>query len=55
MSRFFTADYVERAILRDGSAVRVRLIAPEDKALLRREFERWSPESRYARFLAPKQ
>jgi len=55
VSRFFTADYVERAILRDGSAVRLRLIAPEDKALLRREFERWSPESRYARFLAPKQ
>jgi GNAT superfamily N-acetyltransferase len=55
VSRFFTADYVERALLRDGSAVRLRLVAPEDKALLRREFERWSPESRYARFLAPKQ
>jgi GNAT superfamily N-acetyltransferase len=55
VSRFFTADYVERAVLRDGSAVRLRLLAPDDKALLRREFERWSPESRYARFLAPKQ
>jgi RimJ/RimL family protein N-acetyltransferase len=53
--RFFTADYVERATLRDGSSVLMRLVAPEDKALLRREFERWSPESRYARFLAPKQ
>ena len=55
MARFFTADYVERAILRDGSVVRLRLVAPEDKALLRREFERWSPASRYFRFLAPKQ
>ncbi len=55
LPRFFTTDYVERAILHDGSAVRLRLVCPEDKALLRREFERWSPESRYARFLAPKQ
>lgn len=51
---FFTPDYVERATLRDGTPVLLRLVCPEDKALLRREFERWSPESRYARFLAPK-
>jgi RimJ/RimL family protein N-acetyltransferase len=51
----FTADYVERVTLRDGSTVVLRLVAPEDKVLLRHEFERWSPESRYARFLAPKQ
>jgi GNAT superfamily N-acetyltransferase len=53
--RFFTPDYVERAVLRDGTPVRLRLTAPEDKLLLRRSFERWSPESRYARFLVPKQ
>jgi len=53
--RFFTADYVERATLRDGSTALIRLVAPDDKQLLRHEFERWSPASRYARFLAPKQ
>lgn len=52
--RFFTADYVERATLRDGTPVLLRLICPEDKDLLRREFERWSQESRYARFHAAK-
>jgi RimJ/RimL family protein N-acetyltransferase len=52
--RFFTADYVERVVLRDGTAVRLRLLAPEDKALLRKGFERLSSESRYARFLVPK-
>lgn len=50
----FTADYVERADLRDGSHVVLRLIAPEDKDTLRRGFEKLSPESRYARFLVPK-
>jgi GNAT superfamily N-acetyltransferase len=53
--RFFTADYVERAVLRDGSTAVLRLVTPDDKELLRHEFTRWSPESRYARFLAPKQ
>jgi GNAT superfamily N-acetyltransferase len=55
MARFFTPDYVERAVLRDGTVVRLRLTVPEDKAILRHGFERWSPESRYARFLVPKQ
>lgn len=54
MARHFTADYVERATLRDGTPVVMRLIVPEDAALLRRGFERWSPESRTARFLLPK-
>lgn len=54
VARYFTADYVERAVLRDGSVVRLRLVAPEDRELLRSSFDRWSPESRYARFLAPK-
>lgn len=52
--RHFTLDYVERVVLRNGTPVRLRLLAPEDKALLRRGFERLSPESRYARFLSPK-
>jgi RimJ/RimL family protein N-acetyltransferase len=52
--RYFTADYVERVVLRDGTAVRLRLVAPEDKALLRKGFEGLSNESRYARFLVPK-
>jgi GNAT superfamily N-acetyltransferase len=55
LPRFFTPDYVERAMLRDGTIALLRLVGPDDKDLLRREFERWSPESRYARFLAPKQ
>ena len=54
MPRHFTADYVERATLRDGSHVVLRLIAPEDKDTLRRGFDKLSPESRYARFLVPK-
>src|SRR6185503_7516402 len=45
---------VERATLRDGTPVLLRLICPDDKDLLRREFERWSHESRYARFHAHK-
>ncbi|HVK85575.1 MAG TPA: GNAT family N-acetyltransferase [Kofleriaceae bacterium] len=52
--RHFTADYVERTTLRDGTPVVLRLLAPEDKALIAEGFRRWSPESRYARFLAPK-
>jgi len=52
--RFFSLDYLERAVLRDGTAVRLRLVVPEDKELLRAGFERLSPASRYARFLAPK-
>lgn len=53
--RFFTADYVERTTLRDGTPVVLRLVRPEDKELLRREFEKWSHDSRYARFHAPKE
>lgn len=52
--RFFTSDYVERATLRDGTPVLLRLVCADDKDLLRREFERWSHESRYARFHAAK-
>lgn len=52
--RHFTSDYVERATLRDGTPVRIRLLAPEDKQLLARGFAKLSEESRYARFLGPK-
>jgi GNAT superfamily N-acetyltransferase len=52
--RFFTPDYVEHAVLRDGTRLVLRLIRPDDKALLRAGFERLSPASRYTRFLAPK-
>jgi ribosomal protein S18 acetylase RimI-like enzyme len=52
--RFFTLDYVEHAVLPDGTPVRLRLIRPEDKERLREGFNRLSAESRYARFLAPK-
>ncbi len=54
VERFFTADYVERVTLRDGTPVMLRLLAPEDKAILSAGFERLSAGSRYMRFLAPK-
>ena len=52
--RHFTADYVERVALRDGTVIVLRLVVPEDKQLLETGFKRWSAESRYARFLAMK-
>jgi GNAT superfamily N-acetyltransferase len=52
--RYFTADYVERTKLADGTPIVVRLLTPEDKGILEAGFERLSPQSRYARFLAPK-
>ncbi len=52
--RFFTPDYVERAALRDGTPVLLRLVCPEDKPILEAGFTKLSPESRYARFLAQK-
>lgn len=52
--RYFTADYVEHTTLRDGTQVVLRLVCPEDKAILAAGFARMSPQARYARFLAPK-
>ena len=52
--RHFTADYVERATLRDGTCVVLRLVCPEDKPIIAAGFARMSPQARYARFLAPK-
>jgi GNAT superfamily N-acetyltransferase len=54
MPRVYAADYVEHVTLRDGLAVLLRLVTPDDKDLLRRGFDNWSPESRYARFFVPK-
>jgi acetyltransferase len=54
VTRFFTADYVERVTLRDGTAVILRLLTVEDAPLLAAGFAKLSPESRYARFLSPK-
>ncbi|HSD88614.1 MAG TPA: GNAT family N-acetyltransferase [Kofleriaceae bacterium] len=53
--RVYTADYVEHATLQDGTPILLRLVTPDDKELLRRGFENWSYESRYTRFLVPKQ
>src|SRR5258706_13134604 len=50
----FDGAYRERATLSDGRVVELRLIRPEDKALLVRAFERQSPESRYRRFFQEK-
>lgn len=54
MQRYFARDYLERVTLRDGTRVTLRLLRPEDRALLRAGFERLSEESRYLRFLSPK-
>jgi GNAT superfamily N-acetyltransferase len=53
-ARDFTLDYTEHAELRDGTPVLLRLLRPTDKELLHTGFNRLSPESRYARFFAPK-
>ena len=44
-------DFQEEHVLADGTQVTLRHIRPEDGAELRRGFERFSPESRYRRFL----
>ena len=40
-------------LLRDGTVLDVRPVEPGDRDLIRRGFERLSPESRYRRFLSP--
>ena len=52
--RGVTIGAVERTVqLRDGSAIAVRPIEPEDREALARGFERLGPESRYRRFHSP--
>ncbi len=53
-ARHFSREYDERATLRDGTQVRLRLLTADDKALLGAGFEKLSSESRYSRFLSPK-
>lgn len=50
----FDDSYEETVTLTDGQRVHLRLIRPSDKELLRAGFEQLSPDSRYARFMAPK-
>ena len=50
----FDDSYDETVTLSDGQKVHLRLMRPSDKELLSAGFERLSPDSRYARFMAPK-
>jgi GNAT superfamily N-acetyltransferase len=50
----FTPDYRERVRLRDGTEVLLRLVIPADRLLLQRGMDRFSPVSRYNRFLGAK-
>jgi GNAT superfamily N-acetyltransferase len=49
------AEWCERAKLDDGSEVELRLVRPEDRAVIARGFARLSPRSRYARFLSARE
>jgi GNAT superfamily N-acetyltransferase len=53
--RRITAEWSEETALRDGTAVELRLVRPEDKVLFREGWELLSPESRYRRFLSIKE
>jgi GNAT superfamily N-acetyltransferase len=50
----YDASYEETVELSDGQRVYLRLMRPSDKQMLLEGFERLSPDSRYARFMAPK-
>jgi GNAT superfamily N-acetyltransferase len=50
----YDASYEETVELSDGRRVHLRLMRPSDKEMLLEGFERLSPNSRYARFMAPK-
>lgn len=50
----FDDSYEESVSLSDGQRVLLRLLRPTDKEALLAGFERLSPDSRYARFMAPK-
>jgi GNAT superfamily N-acetyltransferase len=54
-SYHFDERYLERAKLEDGTEVMLRLVGPEDKALLLEGFARLSPQARYRRFFSTKQ
>jgi RimJ/RimL family protein N-acetyltransferase len=50
----FDAQYHERSRLEDGTEVVLRLVGPQDKALLVDGFARLSPQARYRRFFSTK-
>lgn len=50
----FDDSYEEAVRLSDGQRVHLRLIHPDDKEMLLEAFDQLSPDSRYARFMAPK-
>lgn len=50
----YDQSYSERVLLKDGTAVLLRMIVPSDKGKLLEGFSHLSPMSRYERFLAPK-
>jgi len=50
----FNSCYQEKALLKDGTEVTLRLVIPADKLLLTHGMDRFSPESRYHRFLGAK-
>ncbi|MGD8316818.1 MAG: GNAT family N-acetyltransferase [Myxococcales bacterium] len=50
----FDDSYEETVRLSDGERLHLRLMHPEDKQMLLDAFEQLSPDSRYARFMAPK-
>jgi GNAT superfamily N-acetyltransferase len=52
--RRFHPQYRERLALADGTWAELRMVRPEDAALLRDGFERLSPRSRFQRFLSAK-
>lgn len=52
--RRFDSRYVEEAVLADGTRVRLRLLQPGDKELVRGGFAALSLRSRYRRFLTSK-
>ena len=47
-------NYSARAILADGSSIRIRAIVAQDRDKLLDHFRRLSPESAYFRFMGPK-
>jgi GNAT superfamily N-acetyltransferase len=51
---FFSTDYREEALLRDGTVVRLRLLQPSDRPHIAAGFDRLSPQARYQRFLVAK-
>jgi GNAT superfamily N-acetyltransferase len=52
--RRFHPQYRERLALADGTWAELRMVRPEDAALLKDGFERLSPRSRFQRFLSAK-